>query len=272
MDIECCVCDMDGTLLNSQRDVSEENIRALQQLRGKGVEIVLATGRPDFYVKDVVHRLGVSAPVISMNGGMVRQLSNDEVLYCKYIPEVADREFAEDCFNKQYDCIAYSSSIAYHRPNSERVKVFRQYNERVRPEFRVPLQEIKQAKELPFGTILKFLIWNITPQQITELEEFHNTESHFTMISSEKSVLDIMAQGVSKGQALQFLSQKMKFDLNKTVVFGDNYNDISMMNLVGYPIAVANAETEVKTLARFVTRSNDENGIAYAIENYLLNS
>jgi len=78
-----------------------------------------------------------------------------------------------------------------------------------------------------------------------------------------------MARGISKGKALQFLSDKMGFNLKKTVVFGDNYNDISMMKLVGCAIAVDNAEPQVKQVATYVTRSNDEDGIAYAIKNYL---
>jgi len=59
MNIECCVCDIDGTLLNSKRDVSEANIEAIRKFQEKVVEIVLATGRTDLYVKDVVHRLGI---------------------------------------------------------------------------------------------------------------------------------------------------------------------------------------------------------------------
>jgi hypothetical protein len=261
---------MDGTLLNSKRDVSAVNIKAMRHLKEKGVEIILATGRTDLYVKDVAHRLGVSAPVISSNGGMVRRLSSDEVLYHKYIPSVADRRLAEFCFEQNYDCIVYSSNMVYYRKNSERIKLFHQYNERVQPAFCVPIQEVSQPDDLPLGSILKIFIWNITPQQTTKLKQLHNQEGRLTMVSSEKNAFDIMGQGISKGEALRFLSQKMGFNLEKTMVFGDNYNDISMMKLAGYPVAVANAEAEVKQVAKYVTRSNDEDGVAHAIQEYLL--
>jgi len=269
VDIECCVCDMDGTLLNSKRDVSENNIRAMRELKEKGIEIILATGRTDLHVKDAAHRLGVSAPVISLNGGMIRQLASQEVLYYKYIPEIADRRIAEVCIKENYDCITYSSNFVYYRKNSERIKLFHQYNDRVHSSFRVPLKEINQVDDLPLGEILKFLIWNINPQERIQFIEEHNQEEQLTMISSEHNALDIMARGISKGKALQFLSDKMGFNLKKTVVFGDNYNDISMMKLVGCAIAVDNAEPQVKQVATYVTRSNDEDGIAYAIKNYL---
>ena len=268
MNIECCVCDMDGTLLNSKRDVSEVNIEAIRKLQEKGVEIVLATGRTDLYVKDVVHRLGISAPVISSNGGMVRRIHSGEVLYHKYLPSEIDKKIAEICFANDYDSVVYSSDWVYYRENSQRVKLFHTYNERVQPSFRVPIQAIKQPSDLPLGKVLKFFLWNITPEQTAELKELY--QQQLAMVSSEKNAFDIMAKGISKGEALRFLSQNMGFDLNKTAVFGDNYNDISMMNLVGYPIAVANAEAEVKKQAKYVTTSNDEDGIAYAIDHYLL--
>lgn len=268
VNIECCVCDMDGTLLNSTRDVSEKNVKAIRELQEKGVVIVLATGRTDLYVKDVAHRLGILAPVISSNGGMVRQLNSTEVLCYKYLPNEIDRKLAENCFKNNDDMIVYSPDRVYYREGSERVKLYHSYNERVQPEFRVPIQEIKQAEELPFGKVLKIFLWNVAPERTTALQNiFHG---QLAMVSSEKNAFDIMAKGISKGEALRFLSKKMGFDLNKTAVFGDNYNDISMLNLAGYPIAMANAEEAVKRQAKYVTASNDEDGVAYAIEHYIL--
>ncbi|MCE5287170.1 MAG: HAD family hydrolase [Pelosinus sp.] len=270
MDIECVVCDMDGTLLNSERDISEGNVRAMRQLKEKGVELVLATGRTDLYVKDVAHRLGVTAPIISANGGMVRRMGSSEVLFHKYLPQDSDRILAEACFAKDYDCIIFSSNLVFYRKNSERVKFFQRYNDRVQPSFRVPLQEISQPDDLPLGKVLKFFLWNITSEQAAELECLYNQSRQLTMVSSEKGGLDIVPQGISKGEGLRFLAQKLGFDLKKTVVFGDNYNDISMMKVAGIPIAVANAEQEVQQIAKFVTRSNDEDGVAHAIQNYIL--
>lgn len=269
MNIECCVCDMDGTLLNSKRDISEGNSKALRELKAKGVEIILATGRTDLYVKDVVDRLEISAPVISSNGGMIRQLSTGQVLYHKYIHQGTAGRLTEACFEKNYDCIIYSPDLVYHRTNSERIELFRKYNQRINPSLQVPLQEISQPSELPLGKILKFFIWNINRKQWEELQQRYNQEGHLTMISSEKNGFDVMAQGISKGAGLAFLAKHMGFSLEKTMVFGDNYNDISMLKLAGYPVAMGNGETEVKQVAKYVTRSNDEDGIAYALENYL---
>lgn len=268
MNIECCVCDMDGTLLNSKRDISENNVKAIRRLQERGVEIVLATGRTDLYVKDAAHRLGISAPVISSNGGMVRRIDSEEVLYHKYLPSEIDKNLAQYCFEHHEDMIVYSPDCVYYRDGSERVKIFQSYNQRVQPEFHVPLQVINQPEELPFGKVLKFFLWNAAPERTDALKKLY--QEQLAMVSSEKNAFDLMAKGISKGEALRFLSEKMGFDLKKTAVFGDNYNDISMLKLAGHPIAMANAEEAVKGQAEYVTTSNDEDGIAYAIEHYIL--
>jgi Cof subfamily protein (haloacid dehalogenase superfamily) len=260
---------MDGTLLNSRRDISEANVRAMREIKAKGVELVLATGRTDLYVKDVAHRLGITAPIISANGGMVRCMNSDEVLFHRYLPQDFDRRLAETCFDRDYDCIVYSSDWVFHRKNSKRVNYFHEYNGRVQPEFCVPLREINCPADLPLGKVIKFFLWNLTLEQTTELQTVFNQEGKLNMVTSEKNGLDVVAQGISKGEALRFLADRLGFNLKKTVVFGDNYNDISMLKLVGLPIAVANAEIEVQQIAKYVTRSNDEDGVAYAIQNYI---
>jgi Cof subfamily protein (haloacid dehalogenase superfamily) len=260
---------MDGTLLNSKRDISEANVKAMRKLKAQGVEIVLATGRTDLHVKDVAHRLDVTAPIISANGAMVRCIKSAEVLFQRYLPDDFDRRLAEFCFDRDYDCMVYSSDWVFHRPNSKRIKNFHEYNARVQPDFRVPLKEISCSADLPFGQVIKFFLWQLTGTQITELKTIFNKEGKLNMVSSEKNGLDVVAEGISKGEALRFLADKMGFDLKKTVVFGDNYNDISMLKVAGLPIAVANAEAEVRQIAKFVTRSNDEDGVAYAIQNYI---
>lgn len=270
MNIECCVCDMDGTLLNSRRELSEANVVALRQLQEQGVQVVLATGRTDLYVKEVAHRLQITAPVISCNGGMVRRLTDGEVLYHKYFPQEVDRQLAAVCLEQDYDCLVYSADKVYYRQGSERIKVFQNYNERVQPDFRAPLEAFSKGDDLPLGRVLKFFIWSLQEvQQLKLREQFENT-GQLSMVISEKAGFDIMAQGISKGAALQFLSEKMGFSLAKTAVFGDNYNDISMLKLAGYSIAMGNGETAVKQAAKFVTCSNDEDGVAVGIRQFLL--
>jgi Cof subfamily protein (haloacid dehalogenase superfamily) len=270
MDIECCVCDLDGTLLNSDLDLSAETISVIKKLRENGVKVVLATGRNEFYVNDLAHRLGLSTPIISCNGGLVREQIGGEILYSKHLPSPVDRKIIEYCFENDYDFIVSSYDFIYYQKNSERVNFFNRYNSQVQSSFLVPIKVMTQPDDLPLGKLLKVFIWKINEQQINDLKQFDNSDDKLSIILSEKNGLDIMAKGISKGEALRFVAQKYKINLAKTVVFGDNYNDISMMKIVGCPIAVANAERQVKQVAKYVTLSNDEDGVALAIRKYIL--
>jgi Cof subfamily protein (haloacid dehalogenase superfamily) len=270
MDVECCVCDLDGTLLNSSMTLSDANISAIRILQERGVTVVLATGRNDLYVKDIARQLEISTPIISCNGGLVRWQDTGEVLYSKHLPSPTDRRIIEYCLAKDYDFTVSSYDCIYHQKNSERVAVFHQYNAKVQPALRVPLKEMAEPDALPLGKLLKLFIWKLNASQIDEFVQLHNPDGGLTIVSSEKNGLDIMAQCTSKGEALRVFTNKYGIDLAKTVVFGDNYNDISMMELAGYPIAVANAEEQVKQAAKYVTLSNNEDGVAYAIHQYIL--
>lgn len=269
MNINYCVCDMDGTLLNSARDISEGTERALRRLQEQGVTLVLATGRTDLYVKDAVQRLGVTAPVISSNGALIRNMATGEVLYHKYLPEHLATAMAERCFSHDYDALIYSPEYVFHRSGSQRIQVLQGYNARVTPDLRVPLKAINGPEDLPLSRLVKFFLWNIGAEQEAALKEIYGATGELSLVTSEHLAFDVMAAGISKGAALQFLANHYDFDLAKTAVFGDNYNDISMLQIAGYSVAMGNAESPVKAAAKYVTRSNDEDGIAYAIEHIL---
>ncbi|CUH96574.1 hypothetical protein P22_2664 [Propionispora sp. 2/2-37] len=270
MKFECCVCDLDGTLLNSNMEISEESVKAIQQLQECGITVILATGRNDLYVKALAKQIGVSAPIISCNGSLIREQSTGEVIYSRHLPCDHDRTMVEYCIRRGYDFTVSTYDCIYCRPDSKRVQLFHQYNNKVDPEFRVPLKELTQAEELPLGSLLKLFIWRLSAEQVRKFEGQHNRAGLLSIVSSEKDGLDIMPQGVSKGAALQYFANRQGIDLAHTMVFGDNYNDISMMELAGLPIAVANAEQAVKQAAKYVTLSNDEDGVAHAIRKYIL--
>ena len=270
MNMEWCVCDLDGTLLNSHSRLSQETIDAVGELRQVGVGVVLATGRPDLFVKDIAYKLGVTKPIISCNGGMVRNIWTGEVLFNKTIDQAAATNIVEYCLDNRYDLLAYTPDQIYFSNGSERVNVFHRYNHQVQEEFRVPLTEISAVSDLPLSQVIKFLVSNVDAGAVVEFEQVQNQCGCLSMVPSMRGVLDIMADGISKGEALRFLGQKLGMDMAKTVVFGDNYNDISMLRLAGCPIVVANAEEEVKKVAKYITLSNDEAGVAYAIRKYIL--
>jgi Cof subfamily protein (haloacid dehalogenase superfamily) len=270
MDIGWCVCDLDGTLLDSRGRLSVENISALKKLMSRGVEVILATGRTDLFVREFVDKLGIRQPVISCNGGLIRDVSTDEIIFIRKIGAEKSAKLADYCLQTQRDTLVYTTDQICFFRGSQKINSYNRYNAEVEAAFQILLHEIEQVEDLPLPEVLKFFISNINPEIAATIQLELNPDGELSMVQSMKDVLDIMAKDVSKGEALLFLAQKMGIDLARTVVFGDNHNDVSMLGLVGWPIAVANAEDDVKLLAKFIAPSNNDSGVAYAIQNYIL--
>ncbi|MDF2565918.1 MAG: hydrolase Cof [Massilibacillus sp.] len=268
MKIDCCVFDLDGTLLNSSKEVSSANLQALQKLKKHGVKVVLATGRNDVYVKGLAMKIGITEPIIACNGALIRSPITNEVLYHKFMPKEYVEEISSYCFSNAYDFTASVCDSMFCSANSKRVSFFHEYNMAMAPEFKIPIHMMETVEDLPLTQVLKMFIWQLSEEEVVKIKQRYNTDEKMTFISSEKGGLDIAAKEVSKGIALSVIAEKYHFALDRIAVFGDHHNDISMMNLAGYSFAMENAEPEVKQAAKYITKSNDEDGIAYAIEKY----
>ena len=270
MEVRWCVCDLDGTLLDSKGRLGEENVTALKKLMTRGVDVILATGRCDLFVREFFDKLGLFQPVISCNGGLVRNVVTGEILYRKVIGAALAAKLTDFCLQNGYDTLAYTDEHVYFLAGSKKVGVYHRYNAEVESAFQVPLREVHCVDDLPLEDVIKFLISGINPEIALRIQAELEGEHSLSMVQSMPDVLDIMAEGVNKGEALELLAEKLGMDLSRTVVFGDNHNDISMLKLAGIPITVANAEAAVKELAKFVAPSNNDSGVAVAIEKYLL--
>ena len=118
--------------------------------------------------------------------------------------------------------------------------------------------------------MIKVLVVSQAENIIKKLNRGINKDEKLAIVQSEKGLIDITSSGVSKGDALIILSKHLDVDLSKTIVFGDNHNDISMFKVAGLSIAVNNAEMELKQAADYITLSNNESGVSHAIFKYVL--
>lgn len=266
-----CVCDMDGTLLNSQGAISEKNEAALKKLQNKGMEVIIASGRTDLMVKSYVKQLGLTGSVISSNGGLIRNIKTGEILYSKLIEKSVVREILSYCIENNVDFLLYTLDMVYGNEGNPLMHKYEKRNEELSENLKAPLSYLDNINEIDNIDVLKvLLVCREQPERIIELENYFSQNKRITAVSSAVGLLDIMASNISKGSALKILAEKMGIDLNHVIAFGDNYNDVEMLKCVGMPIAVENAVEDIKLHARHVTKSNDESGIAYAIHNFIL--
>jgi Cof subfamily protein (haloacid dehalogenase superfamily) len=262
---------MDGTLLDSKDIISEENLAALRKLQQNGTEIIIATGRLDLMVKRYILQLGLKGYIISCNGGLIRNIDTGEVVYASVMDSAVVKKIISDCLKEQINFLVYTADLIYSNRTNPRAIKYEAVNESLRENLRFPMKYI-DAQSIKSGLkeeILKILFICDSKEQVDKLQKRYSVYNNLTVVSSSEGLLDIMASGTSKGKALQILADKRKVNPEHIIAFGDNYNDIDMLGSVGMPVAKENSVEELKEAAKFITKSNDESGIAYAID-YLL--
>lgn len=266
-----CVCDMDGTLLNSKDIISKENEIALKKLQQNEVEVIIASGRVDLMVKSFIKQLDLKGYVISCNGGLIRNIKTEEILYSKVIDKNVSNKIITYCKDYNVDFLIYTDSLVYSNRNNPRAIKFENINNTLDKDLQLPIRYIEDmnVEEIEKINVLKILLVCNKHEQVEQLQKKFSEFKEITAVSSADGLLDIMASNTSKGKALKILSEKLNVNLDNVIAFGDNYNDIEMLKCVGMPIAMENSVEKLKAEAKHITKSNDESGVAYAINNFI---
>ncbi len=266
--IRCCVFDLDGTLLNSNDKINPDTRDTLIALQDRGCYIVIATGRCDLQILEYIDELKITGPIIACNGGYIKNVKTGEALRARTFRPEHIRELIDYCNEKDLDHMVYLKDRVYYAEGSKRALKFIRYNENAKPEHRVPLCCIRDADmEYIYNNTLKLLVIG-SPELKDVLDTHFNRDGRFTAVMSGENLIDIMPGRTSKGEGVSFLAEKLGIPLSQVAVFGDSPNDESMFRVAGFPIAMGNAEPEIKALACFVTRSNDDDGILHALRHF----
>ncbi|MDT8715372.1 HAD family phosphatase [Clostridium sp. 19966] len=271
MNYELCLCDMDGTLLNSKDIISKENEAALKKLQQNGVEVIIASGRVDLMVKSFIKQLDLKGHVISCNGGLIRNITTGEIIYSKEIAPNLSKMILNYCMDFNINFLVYTANMVYSNRNNPRATKFENLNKILDKDLQLPIGYIDSTsiEIIDNINVLKILMVCDDNEQVKLLQNKFSHFAELTVVSSANCLLDIMAANISKGNALKILIDKLGISREKVIAFGDNYNDLEMLQYAGMPIAMENSVEEIKKVGKYITKSNDESGIAYAINNFI---
>ena len=271
-DIRVIVCDLDGTLLNSEKRISAKNLQAIKSARAKGVFTTICSGRVPAMLEAYSRELSIEIPLIAANGAVVYDVASKCHLHTEKIP--ADVIAPVLDFFRHYDYGVLGSAGGYFTPVSKRIERFIQYNEIARQQGleEIPLHYIEDGNynQALSMDIYKVLVSELSPGDIDKARDFLNTRSDLEYTSSDHGLLDISAIGVNKGIGVTKLARLMGLPKDAVCAIGDFFNDISMFRSAGLSIAMGNAHPDVKSEAMAVTTSNNADGVAIAIEKYIL--
>lgn len=277
--------DLDGTLLNDCKEISKENINLIKRAYNeKGIICVFATGRPLEYVDEICNSYDsyLANYIIASNGAIIRDNKNDEVIYKASLTNAQILKlrniFSEE--NADY-MIVYTDEqqILREARNAKALKDSAIIVNKKDSELKHIEDAIKSNSNL--SSLLCMIGGDISVLEniISRLKEIEGLEtpgignySHKTKTYAfESKFIDVMKKGCSKKNAIDFLANKLGIKKEEIIVMGDGSNDLSMFECAGLKIAMENAKEELKEKADFITASNNEDGVAKAIQKFVFN-
>ena len=273
MPIQLILSDLDGTLLTSEKGISPGTLAALERATAMGVHFVPSSGRFFEGMPQQVRQLPFVRYAIEVNGAWVRDVWENKVLYRAEMS--ADQVLAVydylDTLPVVYDTYRESRGYmdaAMHARLDEFLAEFKQ-PERVKA-LRKPVENLRSiiADENWSSQRVQayFNDMDLLREQEKAIQERFPT---LLVTNSNPTTLEITAGGASKGQALAALCAYLGVDIGDTIAFGDRDNDSDMLLAAGIGVAMGNAVEELKAVADYITDSNDEDGIARAIERFV---
>ena len=246
------VMDLDGTALNSSNTLPVNLTRILKSLiSNKKCRVVLASGRSISSMKPIAQNLNLTAPVITLNGGVIIDHLSDKIFFEKNLPDNIYIESIEILKKLQMDFVVFTPNTVYSLKPSYITEILKKYTENT----------IKWTDDLKnINSPVKMLF---IPKSKEEIAAVKRETQHLEIdtIDSGFQFVEIVPKGVNKGAALRKVSDMMNIKRNEIIAFGDNENDIEMLQFAGTGIAMGNAPDHVKKEADLVTETNDNDGI-----------
>lgn len=272
-DYDLIAFDMDGTLLNSQKTVSEKTCQAIHTAFARGKHIVFATGRCMPEMTEYYRLLPDIRYALLANGAMVYDIGKQKALFTRFIPadivrSVLDIVLLEDVMPQ----IVFADRVCVEEPYLDRLDDYSMLP--YRPMFlriMTRVDDIMAYSRAHADGVMKMNLYHRTPEaRQRTLERVRNLPLAWAF--SEKTSLEINALNVNKGEGLKQLCQALAIPAEKCIAVGDGGNDIAMLKSAGLPLAMGNAADDIKALCQFVLPDNDHDGCAAAIREYLLNN
>lgn len=266
--------DLDGTLLDSNKRLTTKNLYALENAAEEGWEIVPATGRLYSGMPDFIRELPFLNYVIAANGAQVIDLKRRRIVYeaeLQYKKAVKLMEYLDN-FDVIYDC--YVAGKAYrnesHKARIDQV-VQDRHTRQLLHDLREPVADLKAFIEEQQEDVQKVQFF--AKDDILRLKLVELIKQQFANVAVSSALdqnVEINDELGNKGDALRALANYLEVERENTIAIGDGHNDLSMIYTAGLGIAMSNAAQRVKDDAKWVTLSNDMDGVAAAIEEFCL--
>ena len=257
--------DIDGTLTNSQKQISPKTRQALMEAQQKGLRLILASGRPTDGVRPLARQLEMDKYggfILSYNGARVIDLSNEQVVYEKTLAPEIIPVIGELAHKYKIGVLTYvDGAVITETPEDPYIQLEARING-------LPLKGVENFAKAVIEKEPKCLMTG-DGEYMGKIEpEIAAALGNLSVYRSEAYFIEIMPENIDKAVSLEKLCEYVGVTREQLAACGDGYNDMPMIRYAGLGIAMANAKEPVREAADVITLSNDEDGIAAALEKY----
>ena len=257
--------DIDGTLTNSQKQISPKTRQALMEAQQKGLRLILASGRPTDGIRPLARQLEMDKYggfILSYNGARVIDLSNEQVVYEKTLAPEIIPVIGELAHKYKIGVLTYvDGAVITETPEDPYIQLEARING-------LPLKGVENFAAAVTEKEPKCLMTG-DGEYMGKIEpEIAAALGNLSVYRSEAYFIEIMPENIDKAVSLEKLCEYVGVAREELAACGDGYNDMPMIRYAGLGIAMANAKEPVREAADVITLSNDEDGIAAALEKY----
>ncbi|MEI5990211.1 HAD superfamily hydrolase [Enterococcus termitis] len=267
--IKLVAIDLDGTLLNSKKEISTRNKEALAQAKAAGVKIVLCTGRPLAAIEIYLEALNLRDNgdySITFNGGLVQKNDTGEIIEKALMPLEAVHELYELATSLNVPLDILSDGLVMQLPASkEHISIYSQLN------------NLLTFESYELAQLTTDQIYNKAVVAIDEIyldEQIKKIPASFyeryEVIKTRSNLLEFMPKGITKAYGISLLARDLGIKQEEIMTIGDEENDLPMIEYAGLGVAMENAVAKVKEIADVITDTNDNDGVAQAVEKFVL--
>lgn len=279
--------DLDGTLLNSYGEVSDENKQAIKNAINKGVEVVLSSGRIGDSVESLANELGANNYYISGNGSMLYNMKEEKVEYENFIEKEKMLKLIKICDENSIYYSIYTENMVITKALKYNVAFYNYENSKKASNKRTNINIVQNIYEyvenLEDDKFLKITICDdseiIFSRIIDKFKKINNIDvldvSHMSRkiikdgteeVPVEYYYTEITNKNVDKWTAIEYLIKKINIKKEEVVAIGDNMNDELMIKNAGLGVAMGQANPKIKAIADVVTQDNNNNGVAIILD------
>lgn len=266
--IKLIAIDLDGTLLTNKKLISPENKAALKRAKEMGIKVVICTGRPLLSIAAILDELNLREPgdyAITYNGGLVQRTDTGEILSQKSLSKDEATDLYELSQQLHLPCVLLDLENIYELPYPKGRESWYRKTKPALPFVSTTMEEFPE--DARFNKILYCYDETVLQPAVKKIPaEYYDK---YTILQSHPYLIEMMNNEVDKGKGIEILTKLLGFTADEVMAFGDEANDLAMLEYAGFGVAMDNAVPELKRIAKYVTKSNDDHGIAETLEKFV---